>query len=463
VRGPLEVSAVTGDDPGELSFFNALLRYASGESETLEGRGSLTLRGRPNDIAEVQLRAYLVDSAGNRGLTAERNFVIDPSSIYVSSVFYDFPSGEARGPGGSERGSRGNPLESLDEALELAVRENRRNIRVAGSAQFRRSPELAGDIVIDGSYDAHWESAGVKAAISIAPEAAFALRRGSLELRSLALERREGKAELFRVAPQAELTLADSTITHLGQLIRADPGARCRLEDVRIRSLMGGTERIPVLVSSGAVLGILRCQWELEGRNGLLCELRDGVFQVEDSRFRVSARATGTVLSLRGVDAEFRNLSASVDATDYGTALEIADSKLFMSGGDLAVTARDGVAVISENTDSLYLGTGMGVNASFVSRAMEVRGSFPRVTNCRFSAGGSARRSEVFSAESSPGGKRGGPPVQGESIAGNVFRGFTHLLGNEYSAGDIRGFNRAFAPPDRPNSVEEPEPRGGAG
>jgi hypothetical protein len=236
------------------------------------------------------------------------------------------------------------------------------------------------------------------------------------------------------------------------------------LEDLRIRSLMSGAERIPVIASSAAVLGILRCQWELEGRNGLLCELRDGVFQAEDSLFRVTARATGTVLSLRGVDAEFRNLSASVDAADYGAVLEITDSKLIMSGGAMAVTARDGVAVITENTDSLYLGTGIGVNTSFVSRAMEVRGSFPKVTDCRFSAGGSARRSEVFSAEVSPGrGRKGGPAVQEGSIAGNVFRGFTHLLGDEYPAGDIRGFNRAFAPQDRPNSVAEPELPGGAG
>ncbi|MDR1375169.1 MAG: hypothetical protein LBJ24_09385, partial [Treponema sp.] len=91
------------------------------------------------------------------------------------------------------------------------------------------------------------------------------------------------------------------------------------------------------------------------------------------------------------------------------------------------------------------------------ARAMELSGRFPLVSGCYFNFTGFARQAEVFSAgHSRPASGAGGPllrPAPG-SVAGSVFKGFTHILGGEFPVSGLSAFNRAFAPPDRPNTAE---------
>jgi hypothetical protein len=73
------------------------------------------------------------------------------------------------------------------------------------------------------------------------------------------------------------------------------------------------------------------------------------------------------------------------------------------------------------------------------------------VTDCRFSFLGKAKRSDVFSRGS---GKREEP--EPGTIGGNDFRGFSHIMGEGWPRENIRGFNRRYAPPERPNGITEP-------
>ncbi|MDR2110806.1 MAG: hypothetical protein LBP32_05810, partial [Spirochaetaceae bacterium] len=124
VRGPVTLSLNSGDEEaGASSYMTARIRYTTGKNEVLQGTDSLTLSGAANDIAEVQLEAYIEDPAGNRSVPVSRNFVIDPSTIYVSARNRENP-----GNSGAERGSRENPHVFLDDALDQAQREQRRLI-----------------------------------------------------------------------------------------------------------------------------------------------------------------------------------------------------------------------------------------------------------------------------------------------------------------------------------------------
>jgi hypothetical protein len=449
-RGPVNigVSGIDGEEPVR-SLIIARFQYASGRTETRQGSGNLVLEGAGDDLAHVRVEAQLEDLAGNRSLVSSRNFILDPLTIYVSSVA---EHGSAPGTGDRDR-----PFASLDEALALAKREGRKHISIAGSALLRRPAEITEDIRIDGSFDDTWEASGSKALVVVPPEGFFQVSAGVLTLKSLSLEKQSpGNGTGFlRVRRGAVLEVLDSLLTHMGPLAKIDEGGQCRVADTQVASLLVGEERIPVIDAGNARISLVRSRFTLEGGHGLILNMKGGVLEAEESVFRVQGQRTGTVFNLSALQADLRGLQASVFAADYGSVLELSDSKLTVTGGSFSTAARDGVVLVADTTESLFLGVEFQVASSFVARAMEIRNRFPSVTDCRFSFTGSARNSEVFSGMRTGGSRTESlTPVPG-TIAGNVFKGFSHILGGGYPVESLRGFNRDFAPQGRPNRVAE--------
>ncbi|MDR2110358.1 MAG: hypothetical protein LBP32_03530 [Spirochaetaceae bacterium] len=445
-RGPvrIDVSGIDGEEPVR-SFITVHLRYASGKTETRQGSGTLVLRGDADDLAHVRIEARLEDLAGNRSLVSTRNFILDPLTIYVSSTF----------PAAAGNGDRDRPFSSLDEALALAQKEGRKHISLAGSALLRWSAEITRDIIIDGAFDRNWEPSGDKALILIPGDVVFRVSSGALTLKSLTMEKQSynGGPELFRV--RGALEIRDSVLTHIGPLARIDEGGQCRISGARVSSLLAREERIPLIDAGNARVWLTGSSFSLEGSHGLILNMKGGILKAEESVFHVQGRHTGTVFNLSALEADLKELRASVSAADYGSVLELSDSRLTLIGGSFSAAARDGVVLVADAAEALILGVEFRVASSFVARAMEIRNQFPSVTDCHFSFTGSARNSEVFSGIRTGGSRTEAlSPVPG-SIAGNVFQGFSHILGAEYPAESLRGFNREFAPPGRPNRVSE--------
>lgn len=455
VRGPLTVTLTSGDNDAEISpHVTARLWYSTGRTEVLEGSDALTLTGRANDIAEVQIEAYFEDDSGNRSPAARRFFTLDPSTIYVSSWRWETGEDSA-----SELGTRENPYVYLDDALSRAQREQRRLISLSGYGLIRRNIEITGDIEIDGSFDENWERPGTKAYIEVPAGAAIQVR-GSLNLRDVAVERMNGADSLFLVRSGGILVLDDSAISHMGALLTIENNGTCLIQYTSLLSMVSGSEyapggarsqRTPVITAANASLTVKNSRWELEGNYGILGSLQGGSFRAESCNFRMITRTTGTAFILSETNTDFRELTLTVQAQDYASALELTRSRLRMENSRIGVSARDAVAVLGENTDAVYTRTDFAVNASFVARGLEIRDRFPQVTGCAFISTGSARRSDVFSAFRTGETRLGTLIPDAGAVGENSFQGFTHILGNDYPVDSLQDFNRAFAPPGRPN------------
>lgn len=447
VRGPVSLSiAGTVNDPGLESEIAAQVRYTSGRVVILRDRDTLLIPPPEEGTAEVRLEAQFVDAAGNRGPRALRNFTIDSAAIYVSAL--------VRGSGQGS-GSRDAPFRYLDEALDLARREGRRNIRVAGLTQLRRDAALSGDMLIEGGFDENWSPGDAKARIVIPGGAVFRVEEGNLGFHRVSLERNAGSQVLFRVEAGGTLTMEEVELTLAGPFLRLGELGQGRFSGLRLASLIGGGGRTPLVSAMEGHLEIRDSLFELEGEDGVLFDLRGGRFLSEGGDFRLKAQRTGTALILRGTRTEMTDTEVFAEAGDYACALDLRQAPVTVTRGSLGVAARDGVAAASDDSEGLYLGTAFRVKTSFVARAMEIRSRFPQVTDCRFTFTGTARQAEVFAGL--PGeGSAGSIPLPGAgTIGGNVFSGFTHILGTTYPLESLAGFNRAFAPPGRWNTDGE--------
>jgi hypothetical protein len=442
IRGPAALSIAGAlSDPGLESGMAAQVSYSSGRTSLLLGRDAIVVPAPEEGIAEVRLEAWFADAAGNRSPLAVRNFTIDSGTIYVSAL------NRGAGPGS---GSRDDPFRYLDEALDMARQEGIRSIRVAGVTQLRRPVRLSGDIFIDGDFDGTWVSSNIQARITISGEAAFRLEEGNVHLRSLSLERSAGEDYLFRVDAGGTLTLENVGLTLTGPFLRLGELGRGLFSGLRLSALMN---RGPLISGVEANLEIQGSRFELEGEDGVLFDLRGGYLRGEDSFFRLKAQRTGTACILRETKTELTGVEVFAEAGDYACALDLRQAPALITRGNLEVLARDGVAVVSDDSEGIYLGTSFKVNSSFVARAVEIRARFPSVTDCRFTFDGSARQAEVFAGLFAKGTAGNIPLPEAGTIGGNVFAGFTHILGTAYPLESLAGFNRAFAPPGRPNTL----------
>jgi hypothetical protein len=300
--------------------------------------------------------------------------------------------------------------------------------------------------VLDGSFDENWRRGGFSS-VMVSPDVSITARGGRLVLRGLSVERRGGSSPLF-IAGESRLEIEGSEITHTGPLVEASGGV-CVFDNVRVRSLSAGENRSPVLGIRDGGLSIAGSVFGAEGIHGLFLEMNGGTLDVQDSSFSLDGGRTGTLFRLERINGNLREISAGVSAADYSAVLDLDSSTLVMEGGKITAAARDALAVLADNSDCFFLRAIFGVRGAFVARAMEIRGQFPRVTECGFVFSGQAKRAEVFSA-----GNSRGELFPGEgTIASNAFQSFTHILGDAYPAESIAGFNRRFAPASRPNAV----------
>jgi hypothetical protein len=456
-RGPVRVAAeAAGEDEGARTYITVRLYYALGSVEEISGSGPLELKSATGEYADVRLEARSEDAAGNIGPQAIRHFILDPLTVYVSAAQAD-PSGEA-GSGGRETGGRDLPFRSFEAALDFAGREGRRNIFLNCPVQLSKNIVFDRDMVIDGSFNERWERKG-RSSVWVLPGVSLTARRGTLALRGLDIERRAAGPPFLRVLKGAALEIAGCGITHVGAAVSIDEGA-CLISDTRVIALMTDDRKVPVVQASDSRIRLIKNNFQLDGGNGLFLELKRGVLDIEETQFRVHCRRTGTALSLDGVKAEWKNLIAVTVAEDYCSAVEIKNSEVTMTGGSVWVSARDAVAALIDTSNTLFLGTQFLVSASFVSRALEARNIFPHVTGCLFIYSGTGRRSEVFSGLKIEGGRSAPLLPEPGIIGGNTFQSFTHIAGDHYAMENLAGFNRAFAPPGRPNVFRNAPPAG---
>ncbi|MDR1059313.1 MAG: hypothetical protein LBL43_07155 [Treponema sp.] len=430
-RGPLKISAPAGGDAKSLLF--AEIKYESGTVETLRGEGSLLLAPAWEEYADITLEVYLEDAAGNRGPRERRNFILDPRGVYAAP---GFPLGPEP-TGGADR-----PFHSLEEALTFARRENREEIKIAGPIELTETLRVEGNLSLAGT--------GEDSGIFFAPGAFIEVTGGaSLSLRALKLERPGGEAPLLKILQRASLEASGLNIAHGGKLLYLEEGARGVVRDTKVSSLMTANVEEADIENRGTLF-IGESRFELEGVFSLLLSQQGGDFSAENSGFTVRGQRTAAVLRLAGARGDLNKVAISAAAADYAAGMEISASGVIMNGGVLSASARDGIGILTDNSRTLCLGAAFSLKAAFIAAAMEIRGPFPLVADCRFDFLGNAKRSDVFSSD----GRNPEEPEPG-SIGGNNFGAFSHLMGENWPRENIRGFNRRYAPPERPNGIGE--------
>jgi hypothetical protein len=414
--------------------------YESGKTDTVSGTDSLYIEAE--EYTDVSVEAFLEDPAGNRGSVSVFNFVIDPVSVYLSAA------GEE---GGAETGGRDAPFRSLDRALEFCLRESRGRILMNGAHTVSESLIIDGDIRIDGAWDENWRP-GPASPVVIPAGVSLTVNGGTLELRGLAIQRRDG-TEPFLYAAGGNVSIETSSVTCRGAFLTAKGGA-VGIAGSRVVSLPGASGRLPALAAAGAALRLSNSSFTAEGTHTLFLDMKDGSLDAETCSFALNGGRTGTLFRLEGTRGTLNGIDADITAADYSCALDITTAVLTVEGGKFFVTARDAAAFVTDNSSSVFLRTLFRVDAAFAARAMDIRGIFPHVTECGFVFAGNARRADVFAAGALL-------PAAG-TIAANVFEYCTHILGDVYPVESLAGFNRAFAPPGRPNAALN-APRRGSG
>ena len=405
-RGPVRVSIAGGGDT--TGFITARLRYASGTVEVLGGTGVLDIACSLGEAAEVTVEGFLSDSSGNRGPRVIRNFIIDPRTIFVS------PRPLVTGSLAAVRGDMGNPFASLEEALDFALKQDSGdiNIQLAGTLEPRGPIAVSRNTRVNGFDNSAVLVLGDGFYWNISPGVNFTLS-------GVRADRKKGDYPLFRAGKNGKLEISGSVLTHTGPLLIMD-GGTCEIRDSQISTKTSGEQRIAAFSARNSRVHISGSRVQLEGNYGLVFDLGGGSFSAAESVFLCAGLRSATVFVLNGTRGNLENLTLSAAARDYASVLEASGSELVLSGGTLGVSARDTNAVLLDHSASVFLNALIRVESSFAARALEIRGLFPSVQNCRFYAIGGARVSEVFS------GMEGAVPLPG-SVTGNRFFGFTHI------------------------------------
>ena len=419
-RGPVTVSVIT-EEEGVTGYITARLRYASGVVKVLSGTGSLDITSSLGEAAEVTVEGRLVDMAGNHGPKTVLNFIIDPKTIFASSQpLMETVSGIPPPVGGKD-----NPFTSLQEALDYAVSRNINDILIAGTLELREPVTISTTMRIEGSWKqtlAGAENADNRAILILGDDFFWNIQDGAeLTISGVRVERENGDSALMRVGTNGKLTVSDSVFTHSGPFLVVDRGT-VEIEDSTIFSRIFGEQRTAAFSARQSEVQITNSRMQIEGNYGLVFNIAGGTFSATDSVFLCAGRRTATVFVLSGTRGNFENLTQSAAARDYASVMEAFNSELSINGGTMGVSARDTSALLLDNSPALLNGARILVEGAFTARALEIRGIFPGVKNCRFYSTGSARRSEVFS-----GMEEIDPPAA--SLTDNSFSGFTHIHG----------------------------------
>jgi hypothetical protein len=165
-------------------------------------------------------------------------------------------------------------------------------------------------------------------------------------------------------------------------------------------------------------------------------DARGGNLRLIRSVVAASAAESATGISAKGLSVDASGTDVSGAAEGYASAVSVEGGATVIAGGALSASARDAaVLILNDSRPSSFDAVQFSVRGSGVVRAVQVRGPFPSISACGFSAEETSAGSEVLA---------GDPPLSG-SVRGNRFSGFAFLYDQTFSADYLFVFNRRFA------------------
>lgn len=435
-------------------------RDEDGRSGSYPLEASARLRSFRGGPVEYRIEARVVDEAGNIGESVVRRFTVDESTVYASDA------------GIAGDGSRARPFLSLADAISLARSHGRSRVWISGRVTLQGRAELFDGLSVEGGYGPDWRKTGARSEVLFAQDSSFSAKSGASTIRDLVLKESGSRGvPLLTAADGAALELTNVSIVP-GRASRiAAPAVSLRAKaslKAKGSDFLGGS---PVLESIDSSIALAEClvsaTAERGGRSTALrsressirlelvrieagadrpgaepaavaigADLTGGTLRLIRSVVSAAAADSASALVVRGAavdaaDSEFRSV-----ADRYASAFSLEDGSAELSRGRLSATARDAVALMLNAASPVRIDAArFEVAGSGVVRAVQVRGSFPQLTGCVFSASGGASGAEAFA---------GDPPSSG-SVRGNRFSGFSYLYDRSIDANSLALFNRRFA------------------
>jgi len=416
------------------------------------------------------IEAWSEDEAGNRSAIVSRTFTVDESTIYVSV------GAEIQQVRDSE-GSRARPLSSLSKAVELARKENRTRIQIAGSAELATQVQLYDGLVIEGGYDLTWQKSTGKSSVRVLSGAGFVSKGGSARILDIDFAGvASASTPLFDLSA-AVLTMDNCNFTFNGNGFSQLPLIRTSASSVLTLVDSVFSTSIPILDLDSSTLLVSECLLVHSGFSGeraVALTSRNSEIELQDSRINVNRKEGGkaiprvgvavdaqagtltlkrtvleavaadsaTGLSVRGMRVTAVDSDVRASAGRYAAAVSAEASGFSWTGGKLYASGRDAVALLSESTLSAgFLKVAFRVDGTGVVRGIQFRGLSPELEDCSIIAEGGSRGAEAFAGDE--------PRIN--TLKGNSLYGFDYLLAGKYQAEDLQGFNKRYSSPSRPN------------
>lgn len=382
----IKSSSAEGEEDVQ-SVIEATLQNPSGTIETKRALDTLILDVPRESPVLVRLSAYTVDASGNKSSPVTRSFTIDSNSVYVSSK--GLSSGD---------GSRNNPVDSLQKAIELAKTLNRSSIRIEGS------------IVLDTP---------------------LSLTSG------ISLERLPGSSlggEL-RVQRNGQVLLSSGTAS------------------IRSLSIIAtSTEAIPLISVQGSTLILDTVRISVKGTDIGAIFAQQGTLSFENCLINLESSNMATAIRIQESTLRFVNTTLNVIAQKYGNAVDAFSSTYIQEDSSVSVKARDGTVFQFTNMQyTLVNRSKISLVADFAAQTCVSSGTVPIVKDSVFYFKGNAQRSVVFNL----GRLDSISQDTKNTITGNYFIGFTAVLHNAPKGFDLQAFNRNFASTNSPNFIAE--------
>jgi hypothetical protein len=311
--------------------------FASVSSDGSEGtwreiKGPIDLPGSTDSPRSWTIRAYAVDSTGNRSTElGPLRYVVDTSCVYADS----------KAPSAGD-GSPGKPFASIAEAIAMAKASDRQIIRIRGEFLPGLPLVLGGTpLTLEGGFAPDWTSSNlVPASIALtAPRQgspSLSIRDSSVRIRGIDL--RAGRGDGILIELQKSSLALDSL------------------------SLFASSARNLIAISmKDSTLNIANSSLSLDGTGG------GALVSADDSQIRVSASDLSSAASI-----------------DYFTGISLRGGSIEFNGSRISSTAGIGLvaflvekgrATIDRSTLSIGGATGYVRGGSFTLAEVALRNS----------------------------------------------------------------------------------------
>ncbi|AEJ19183.1 hypothetical protein [Gracilinema caldarium] len=389
VSGAVRIESSLPEAEEELkTIIQATFSYPSGKVEKRQAEGVLFIDVPLESPVAISIMSYAMDGTGNKGPVVSRNFTIDANSVYVSNQ--GSPNGD---------GSRNRPVNSLEQALEIAKQLGRSSIRIQDLVFIDKPLTLVPGFTIESSMNE---------------------QRGEIRLS------KDG------------MLLVESGTIRIGRLtIRSD------------------AEDYPAIEVHGGNLELSNTTIFMKGRDVRAIVSTSGEIMMSNSSINLDAAQSAIALYAGDCKIVLHATTLSVKAGKYAVGVEQRRGTFLQKDGSLTVTAQDGTIWLFSNLEWAQVHQVQAALVSnFVAQACIAGGFIPQVENSTFYFKGSARQASVFNFLVSEMVKSHQLQTGG-TIKGNYFIGFNSLVHASDFPMDLKTFNRTFATPDAPNFVNE--------